>query len=421
MNEENKNSPEEVKDFELSEEANKDAGEKITEEAKETAEKAQEEALSDMLEKAQQKRQERKKKKRKKRIKLIVISVICILLAAVIACGTLLVMEINGHFSKGAVIEVENGFTATDIAQRLEEAGVIESADLFIAYCKYKKLGGNFKFGTYEITAGDSYAKIAEKLSGEGKAVIKTVTVPEGIGIYDYVKKVNDNYVTIPGLGSLLEKEGICTKADFFEALKNVQLSGIAQYANVEQAYLPLEGYLFPDTYQFYAYNDSKECAALAVEKMLSNMNNKFTDQMKQRAEEINMSVNEVLTLASIIQLEAGNAGADMPKVAAVFYNRMNRGEWLGSSPTGFYGKAFENDDGRYNTNDVKGLPPGPICTVSIKSIEAVLYPQQDFEQYFYFVTDSSGKFYYNETYDRHINTINRLKRENKWIYESYD
>jgi UPF0755 protein len=154
---------------------------------------------------------------------------------------------------------------------------------------------------------------------------------------------------------------------------------------------------------------------------MIGNMRVEFTSQMVERAQEINMSVNEVLTLASILQMEAGNAGDAMPKVAAVFYNRMNRGEKLGSSPTCYYGNSFSNDDGRYDTYEILGLPPGPLCSSGINAINAVLYPENNFSKYYYFVTDSSGKFYFHKTYNEQVNTINRLKRENKWIYEYLD
>lgn len=146
-----------------------------------------------------------------------------------------------------------------------------------------------------------------------------------------------------------------------------------------------------------------------------------FTQDMIKRAEELNMSVNEVLTLASIVQMEAGLDTGSMPKVAAVFYNRMNRGENLGSSPTCYYGDAFKNDDGRYNTYNIKGLPPGPLCSPGKEAINAVLYPEQNFTEYFYFVTDSKGKFYFHRTYEEQNVTINRLRQENNWIYEYFD
>lgn len=380
-----------------------------------------EENFENLLEKATAARAERQKKKKKKTIKTVIIIAVCLVLAFVIGLGSFAFMDMGGTFNKGVSVNIKKGSSAHDIANELESSGAIKSAFLFKAYCKLKGYGSDFKFGMYKIQKGNSYDDIAKILSKQGEAAIVRVTVPEGTGIYDYVKNVNGSNVTVPGIGSILEKAGVCTKQDFFDAVAKVELSGyMLSEANKEKAYVPLEGYLFPDTYEFYAY-DSKECAALAVEKMVENMRVKFTSQMVERAQEINMSVNEVLALASILQMEAGNAGDAMPKVAAVFYNRMNRGEKLGSSPTCYYGNAFSNDDGRYDTYDILGLPPGPLCSPGINAINAVLYPENNFSKYYYFVTDNSGKFYFHKTYNEQVNTINRLKRENKWIYEYLD
>lgn len=387
----------------------------------ETSSETTEENFENLMEKAAAARAERQNKKKKKTVKVLLISSLCLVLALIIGFGSFGLLEIGGTFNKGVSVNIQKGSSTYDIANELESAGAIKSAILFRAYCKLKGYGSDFKFGMYEIQKGSGYSDIAKTLSKQGEASIVRVTIPEGTGIYDYVKNVNGNNVTIPGMGTILEKAGVCTKQDFFEAISKVEMSGyMLSDANKQEAYLPLEGYLFPDTYQFYAY-DSKECASLAVDKMIENMRNKFTPEMVERAQEINMSVNDVLTLASILQLEAGNAGEAMPKVAAVFYNRLNRSEKLGSSPTCYYGNAFSNDDGRYDTYKILGLPPGPLCSPGIKAITAVLYPEENFSGYYYFVTDSSGKFYFHKTYNQQINTINRLKRENKWIYEYLD
>lgn len=378
-------------------------------------------SFENMIEKAALKREERKKKKKKKTVKAVIISVLCVFLAVCIGVTAFAFLEIGGKLGGGATVNIQKGSSAYDIAEELEKSGVISNALLFRAFCKIKGYGADFRFGAYEIEKGSSYEEIAAILSKQGDSSIVRVTIPEGTGIYDYVKNVNGSNVTIPGMGSILEKAGVCTKEDFYDAVSKVNMEGyILSEADKVNTYVPLEGFLFPDTYQFYAY-DSKECAKLAVEKMIENMRKKFTEDMVKRAKEINMSVNEVLTLASILQMEAGNAGDSMPKVAAVFYNRMNRGEKLGSSPTCYYGNAFPNDDGRYDTYKIRELPPGPLCSPGMTAINAVLYPEKNFSDYYYFVTDSSGKFYFHKTYNDQVNTINRLKRENKWIYEYLD
>ena len=132
--------------------------------------------------------------------------------------------------------------------------------------------------------------------------------------------------------------------------------------------------------------------------------------------------MNEILTMASIIQMEAGKSTSEMANVAAVFYNRLKSDDFatLGSSPTCYYGKNYRNDDGRYNTYNIEGLPPGPLCSPGIDAIKAALYPTENTD-YYYFVTDAKGKFYYHKTLNEQNITINRLKKDKNWIYEYFD
>lgn len=359
----------------------------------------------------------------KKKGLIIVLGIVAVFLAVIIGLTVFAICDINGVYNKkDTSVVIKKGTPTVVLAEQLEEEDIIESSLLFRVFCRIKGYDSSFKYGAYKFSKGMGYEEIANKLMTEGAvAESVSVTIPEGTSISDYTKDVNGQDVTVPGIATLLEKSGVCTKEDFFEALSQVELSGnLLNGVNSKQAYLPLEGYLFPDTYEFYFYN-SKECAALAIKKMLSHMEDIFTQDMIKRAEELNMSVNEVLTLASIVQMEAGLDTGSMPKVAAVFYNRMNRGENLGSSPTCYYGDAFKNDDGRYNTYNIKGLPPGPLCSPGKEAINAVLYPEQNFTEYFYFVTDSKGKFYFHRTYEEQNVTINRLRQENNWIYEYFD
>lgn len=361
-------------------------------------------------------------KKNRKALYIIVASAVAVI-GIMIGFATFILCDMNGVFCKtDKNITIEKGTPAVKVAQLLEDEGVIKGSLYFRIYSKLKGYESSYKYGVYDIKAGSSYEEIAQKLMTEG-AVAESVkvTIPEGTSISDYTKDVNGEDVTVPGIATLLERAGVCTKADFFEALEKVSSSGkIISSADSDKTYHTYEGYLFPDTYEFYFY-DSKECAALAVSKMMSRMENAFTEDMIKRAKDKNMSINEVLTLASIVQMESGLDTASMPKVAAVFYNRLSSGGTLGSSPTCYYGDAFETDDGRYNTYNIKGLPPGPLCSPGKAAIEAVLYPEENFTEYFYFVTDSNGKFYFHKTYAEQTATINRLRQENNWIYEYFD
>lgn len=352
-------------------------------------------------------------------------AVVCVALLVVIfvvGVSVKLLVDFGGKNIKEPItIEIKKGTYASQIAEILEQEKVINHALTFRLYAKLNGYEQDFKYGTYTFSGKLPYKKVAQMLTEEGEsAKTVTITIPEGTGINDFVKDVNGTDVTVPGIATLLERGGVCTKADFLEALKNYNCdSGILKNANKGKTYYTLEGYLFPETYEFYAY-DSKECAVLAIEKMVAETEKRFTEEMMLDAQKSGKTVNEILTLASIIQMESGQNKTEMPNVAAVFYNRLNDGGRLGSSPTIYYGNSFSGDDNRYNTYQKNGLPPGPLCSPSEVAIKAALYPTQNFP-YPYFITDKNGKFYYHKTYAAQLNTIERLKRENNWIYEYYN
>ena len=155
---------------------------------------------------------------------------------------------------------------------------------------------------------------------------------------------------------------------------------------------------------------------------MINESEKRITDEMYAQADKLGYSMNEILTMASIIQMEAGKSTSEMANVAAVFYNRLKSDDFatLGSSPTCYYGTNYKNDDGRYNTYNIEGLPPGPLCSPGIDAIKAALYPTENTD-YYYFVTDAKGKFYYHKTLNEQNITINRLKKDKNWIYEYFD
>ncbi len=328
-------------------------------------------------------------------------------------------------FGRGENTEmnIKMGAPASQIAEQLKESGAVKIPMLFRLYAKFSGYDSQFKYGYYSFNTEAGYEAIAEMLINEGaKAESVTVTIPEGTGVTDYTKNVNGENVTVPGIATLLENAGVCSKADFFAALDDVEYdSKLLKNVNVGRTYYELEGYLFPETYEFFAY-DSQECAKLVVEKMIRESEKRITDDMFDRAKEMGYSMNEILTIASIIQMEAGQSTDEMANVAGVFYNRLKSLEFatLGSSPTCYYGSNYKNDDGRYNTYEIEGLPPGPLCSPGIDAINAALYPTEN-SPYYYFVTDSTGKFYYTETLDKHQAIINKLQQGSNWIYEYFE
>ena len=393
-------------------------------------------------------KKDKPKKKKKKKSKSLIKNIIWILSIVIVSVGLAYGIIYAGAdfmgigFGRGqqkCEINIEMGSSATEIANELEECGAVKIPMLFRLYSKLKGYDSQFKYGYYNFDSESGYDAICQMLITEGaKAEAIKVTIPEGTGINDYTKNVNGKDETVPGIASILEKAGVCKKEDFLSALYDVKLNGkLLSSADEDRTYYTLEGYLFPETYEFYSF-DSAECAKLAVEKMINESEKRITDEMYSRAEELGYSMNEILTMASIIQLEAGidakteeaksRLEDNMKGVASVFYNRLESAETggtLGSSPTLFYGDSFRQDDGRYNTqadNDftaIKGLPPGPLCSPGIDAINAALYPKTS--DYLYFVTDSSGNFYFHKTIAEQNITIAKLKQGKEWIYEYFN
>lgn len=367
-----------------------------------------------------------KKKKGKNTIKsiawVVMIFVVAIALAFTIIYVGADYMGIGFGRGEEVTIEVPQGTPTAKIAEILEDSGAVKVPFAFRVYAKLKKVDNQFKYGVYNFSTEAGYDSIAEMLITQGaKAQSVKVTIPEGTGINDYTKNVNGEKVVVPGIATLLEKAGVCTKDDFLNALDNIELEGeLLSCTDPDRTYHTLEGYLFPETYDFYNY-DSKECAKLAVKKMIAESEKRITDNMYKKAKDMGYNMNQILTMASIIQMEAGTDVDALPKIAAVFYNRLNSKDFstLGSSPTCFYGDSFKRDDGRYNTYTAKGLPPGPLCSPSIDAINAALNP--DSNEYYYFVTDAKGKFYFHKTLQEQNATINKLKQDKNWIYEYFN
>ena len=336
-----------------------------------------------------------------------VIWILCIIIVSVgLAFGVIYAgadyMGIGFGRGSDVTIEIEQGMSTEQIAEELKEAGAVKIPLLFRVYAKFKHYDSQFKYGVYSFNTEAGYEAISQMLIEEGAlAQSVKVTIPEMSSIDD--------------IAEILEENGVCTKSDFINEVQNGEFGyDFIDDIPVDNVYYRLEGYLFPETYDFYNF-DSEECAHLAVEKMLKTLDDKLTDGMMQKISESGYTLHEIMTMASIVELEAGGSPDEMANVAAVFYNRLESDDFttLGSSPT----RKYPYGGGKYNTYESPGLPPGPLCSPSLKSIEASIEPTEDFD-YYYFVTDASMKFYYNKTLAEHNSTIARLQAANNWIYE---
>lgn len=215
---------------------------------------------------------------------------------------------------------------------------------------------------------------------------------------------------TVLQVATLLEKKGVCTANDFLALADTLPADYdlTAELKNTDNRIFLLEGYIFPDTYDFYV----GEGAQNALWRFLKNTSSKITQEDRARAAQLGYTIDEVLTLASIIQSEAGES-SQMKSVSSVFHNRLKSSyQKLESDVTILYIKeklsSIITDDAQketyysfYSTYAVSGLPIGAICNPGRAAITAALYPNET--EYYFFVTDkTTGEYYYSKTFTEH-------------------
>ena len=213
---------------------------------------------------------------------------------------------------------------------------------------------------------------------------------------------------TVAEIAKLLEQNEVCTAQEFFDAVndRTNESKFIAQIKNPDERPFLLEGYIFPDTYDFFVNEGAKS----ALSRFLKNSEVKLTDEMYKRADELGYTMDEILTIASIIQEESSIE--DMKTVSSVLHNRLKSPSYpyLQCDATIFYLNDFVNpylpEDKKesyndlYNTYKKKKLPAGPITNPGIEAINAALYPEDT--KYYFFVTDTDKKYYFAENFAQH-------------------
>lgn len=311
-------------------------------------------------------------------------------------------------------IVVTEGSTWYSLSTVLFENKLIKSEKFYKIYIKLFK-PGKLEVGKYELSSDMSLDKIIAKIE-EGSNYNPddvTITFREGLNmrfIADLIAKNTDN-----------------TTDDVFDKLEDSKyISGLIdkywfldEEIEDERIFYPLEGYLFPDTYSVSKNSSVEEIFGLMLDKT-----NEVLSKYKEDIKNSDLSVHEILTLASIVELEA-NKPSERAKVAGVFFNRINTGMSLGSDVTAYYSHKIDNWDGltmdqlsgcnAYNTRGscVIGLPVGPICNPGVESIKAVLNPVES--DYYYFVADCEGNTYLSKDDLEHSKIVNQLIDEGKW------
>ncbi len=294
------------------------------------------------------------------------------------------------------IFEVEKGQTAQDIAQALKKNGIIKKTWPLILGYKIFFSSQSLKAGEYALQLPLSAKEVLQILA-EGNVCLRPVTIPEGLIIEE--------------IADLLETQNFAKKVDFVKI--SADTSSISA---IDEEATSLEGYLFPETYSFAKGTSSGEI----VTAMISQFHSVFGEKWKHRAEEIGMSVREIVILASLIEKET-SLPEEKKLVSAVFHNRLKKRMKLDCDPTIIYVLKREgNFTGRLRTKDLRldspfntylypGLPPSPIANPGKDSLEAALYPAE--ENYLYFVSKNDGSHHFSHTFLEHQRAVNTYQR----------
>lgn len=358
---------------------------------------------------------EKKPRKKNKRFGRLMYILSVALLSALVACAAIVYFfDASGLGGSDVVVDVEipGGAYTEQIADILEEKGLIQNAFLFRVYSKLTKADGLWQVGTFMLSADMGYTGIVEELQTSTPRENVNVTIPEGF--------------TVEEIARLLKEKGVCEEEDFYNAVVNGEydydfVKAIPTAADGEEhagRIYRLEGYLFPDTYNFYIGSTGE----MVVKRMLENFNKKLTPAIRQQIGDKGWTIDEAIIFASIVQGEAG-LKEDMVAVSRVLTNRMEPNSGypkLECCSTRDYVNAIlptvgtaQVNTSAYNTYIREGLPVGAINNPGMLAIEAALNPSDDaeYENCYFFATDyDSGITYFSKTFAQHVAICRKYK-----------
>ncbi len=311
--------------------------------------------------------------------------------------------EASGEYQ---VVDIQPGANTGTIAALLQEEGLIQNELAFRVYVHRHDLAQDFIAGQYYLSPSMSVEQIVDKIrAGDVYAETIWFTIPEGYMIKDIAVR--------------LEDKGLAQREHFIEMAASPPAEIKEEFPFLEINDDPdleymLEGYLFPDTYEVYTDADLQD----VVKLMLRRTDQIINEEYRQRMQELDLTLHEVLTIASLIEKEA-RVDHERALIAGVIYNRLEIDQRLQIDATIQYilGETREfltYDDleieSPYNTYQNAGLPPGPIAAPGEASIKAALYPE-DSEYYFYnYKYDDSGEHYFSRTYEEHLENVRRAE-----------
>jgi len=290
-------------------------------------------------------------------------------------------------FDRPVTLEIDKGASVTRIARLLHRHKVISNYTYFRLYYRLFHSKKHFQSGEYLFDRPLTMAQVIDKLH-EGRVILYKITIKEGL--------------TLPETAALLGEQYRIDYGEFLQATGDIRL-----VKDIDPAARDLEGYLFPDTFHTRKDISAPELVRLLVDKFRNNL----TPDMVARARGLGLSIRQAVTLASLIEKETA-AREERFTISSVFHNRLKLGMALDCDPTIIY--ALKRDgryrdklgwkdleyDSPYNTRRYRGLPPGPICSPGIASIQAALNPETT--PYLYFVARGGGFHYFSTTLAEH-------------------
>ncbi len=304
--------------------------------------------------------------------------------------------------------EIQSGQSLNRVASNLESADLIRSKTIFKYYCDFAGMAQKIQTGTYSLKKDMTMTEIADRLTtGDGNPLVRNITLIPGETVEEFAAKLVKNGVLEDDKAFLAAcRDGKAFREYYY--IDDVLTSGHPE----ERKYV-LEGYLSPNTYEVYVTASAEEI----IRKLLSQTEAAFPVELQDRAEELGLTMDQTLTLASLIEKEAKES--DFARVSAVFHNRLKANMRLESDVTihyitGIRKMALADSDltvsSPYNTYQVNGLPVGPICNPSPAAIRAALYPDETMiaEKYLYFCAKEpeSGELYFSKTLDQHRRAV---------------
>ncbi|MBQ5756480.1 MAG: endolytic transglycosylase MltG [Erysipelotrichaceae bacterium] len=308
--------------------------------------------------------------------------------------------------SRAITITIDKDDTIDDVADKMVDAGLIRYGWLMSYVANFEGETGPYQEGTHTLNDDMNYMQLLDEIAVKPVARETVwVTFTEGM--------------TIDEIALLLEEKGVCKAEDFKTAAKEDISYGYdfeAHLSNDKEIYYPLEGFFFPDTYQFY----TNETPANVINKVLKNFQNKI-ETVEGLMKQMGLTQHQTITLASLIEGEASGDPENMKIVSSVYWNRLNNTDVyprLQCDPTRDYanqtilmaGNSITHKDlaAAYNTYESEGLPPGPINNPGMDAIMAALQPETT--PYYYFCSNlRTGEFYYAENLADHEQNVTHI------------